>query len=128
MIPAKNSNSKVKNSKKSATRWREEEEEAEEEWNWSSPMMTSSMIAKFDSTTDGLSKSEEAWIYSKVGVKNLVQELVGMVESNLYTQLLCSLVIAAPDGKLCLGQYRMELRKTHSTTVDVFHKDYTKLK
>jgi len=37
-------------------------------------------------------------------------------------------IFKAPDGKLCLGQYRMELRKTHSTTVDVFHKDYTKLK
>ena len=34
----------------------------------------------------------------------------------------------APEGKLSLGQYRMELRKTHSTTVDVFHKDYTKVK
>lgn len=37
-------------------------------------------------------------------------------------------IFKAPDGKLCLGQYRMELRKTHSTTVDVFHKDYTKVK
>jgi len=37
-------------------------------------------------------------------------------------------IFKAPDGKLSLGQYRMELRKTHSTTVDVFHKDYTKVK
>jgi len=37
-------------------------------------------------------------------------------------------IFKAADGKLALGQYRMELRKTHSTTVDVFHKDFTKLK
>jgi len=37
-------------------------------------------------------------------------------------------IFKAPEGKLSLGQYRMELRRTHSTTVDVFHKDFTKLK
>jgi len=37
-------------------------------------------------------------------------------------------IFKAADGKLALGQFRMELRKTHSTTVDVFHRDFTRMK